>query len=160
MGPGVVLDIRRLESDSAASVDDLQQALARAGHELQPGDIVLIQTGNCSQWGVPGYHDKGPGVSPEATLWLIEQGIRMMGIDAWGWDRPLAEQARLAKQTGREDVFWAAHYVGVQREFCHMERLANLDALPPKGFTICAFPLKIKQGSAGPARVVALLDGS
>ncbi len=99
-------------------------------------------------------------MSPDATRWLIDQGIRMMGIDAWGWDRPLADQARQAKQTGREDVFWAAHYVGIQREFCHMERLANLDALPATGFTVCAFPLKIKDGSAGPARVVALLEDS
>jgi kynurenine formamidase len=160
MGPGVVLDIRHLNPDAAASVEDLRQALSLAEHELRAGDIVLIRTGNCSLWGGRGYHARGPGVSPDATLWLIDQGIRMMGIDAWGWDRPLAEQARQAKQTGREDVFWAAHYVGIQREFCHMERLANLDALPVTGFTVCAFPLKIKDGSSGPARVVALLEDS
>jgi kynurenine formamidase len=54
-------------------------------------------------------------------------------------------------------VFWAAHYVGIDKEYCHIERLTNLDQLPPTGFTICAFPLKVKGGSAGPARVVALI---
>lgn len=80
-----------------------------------------------------------------------------MGIDAWSWDQPLGFQARQAKQTGRNDVFWAAHYEGVQREFCHVERLANLAALPNTGFTFCAFPLKIKRGSAGPTRAVAIV---
>jgi kynurenine formamidase len=96
-------------------------------------------------------------VSSAATQWLLDQGVRVTGIDAWGWDAPLAVQARRAKQTGRRDLFWEAHYVGVEKEYCHMERLANLDQLPSKGFTLCAFPLKVKGGSAGPARVVALV---
>jgi kynurenine formamidase len=70
----------------------------------------------------------------------------------------LPDQAREARRAGSHDIFWAAHYVGVEREYCHMERLANLAALPKTGFTLCAFPLKIRAGSAGPARVVALLD--
>jgi kynurenine formamidase len=67
-------------------------------------------------------------------------------------------QARRAKETGRRDLFWEAHFLGVEKEYCHMERLANLDQLPRTGFTVCAFPLKVKGGSAGPARVVALVD--
>ena len=63
------------------------------------------------------------------------------------------------KATGRSDIFWAAHYVGIDREYCQIERLANLGALPPFGFKVCAFPLKVVGGSAGPARVVALVNG-
>jgi kynurenine formamidase len=80
-----------------------------------------------------------------------------MGIDAWGWDASLAKQARLAKETGRSDVFWEAHFVGVDKEYCQIERLTNLNQLPPSGFTVCAFPLKVRGGSAGPSRVVALV---
>jgi kynurenine formamidase len=156
--PGVVLDIRHLEPDAAATISDLQEGLAGIDYELRPRDIVLVQTGNDRLLGSRDYFSRGPGVSPEATQWLLDQGVRVTGIDAWGWDRPLALQAREAKETGRDDVFWAAHYVGVDREYCHIERLANLDQLPPKGFTVCAFPLKVKRGSAGPARVVALVD--
>lgn len=157
-GPGVVLDVRRLDPQSAAGVEDLQAALAGTGHMLQPGDIVLVQTGNDQYWGRREYYDRGPGVSAEATRWLIAQGVRLMGIDAWGWDRPLAQQARDAKQSGRKDIFWAAHYVGVDHEYCQIERLANLAALPSTGFTVCAFPLKVRGGSGGPARVVAIMD--
>jgi kynurenine formamidase len=159
-GPGVVLDVRHLAADAAATREDLQAALARIQYALQPRDIVLVQTGNDRLLGSRDYFSRGPGVSAEATRWLLDQGVRLTGIDAWGWDRPLAAQAQEARATGRSDVFWSAHYVGVDREYCHMERLANLDQLPPKGFQVCAFPLKVKRGSAGPARVVALVDGS
>jgi len=156
-GPGVVLDIRHLAPDAAASSDDFRDALTRIGHVLQPRDIVLVQTGNDRLLGSRTYFSRGPGVSDEATRWLLDQGVRLSGIDAWGWDRPLAAQAREARRTGRSDVFWSAHYVGVDHEYCHMERLANLDQLPPVGFQVCAFPVKVKRGSAGPARVVALV---
>lgn len=46
----------------------------------------------------------------------------------------------------------------MEHEYCQIERLANLAALPPTGFTVSCFPLKVVGGSAGPARVVALLD--
>jgi len=157
-GPGVVLDLRQVPSTAAAGVDDIRQALAAIPHELQPGEIVLVRTDNDRLLGRPEYFHTGPGVSADATRWLIEQGIRLMGIDSWGWDAPLREQARRAREENRSGVFWAAHYVGRDHEYCHMERLANLAALPPTGFTVCAFPLKVRGGSAGPARVVALLD--
>ena len=99
-GPGVVLDISHVPDDAAASVHDLKAALAVTGHELQPGNIVLIRTGNDLLWGQRDYYFTGPGVSAEATRWLIDQGIKVMGIDAWGWDAPLPVQAAAARRTG------------------------------------------------------------
>lgn len=157
-GPGVVLDIRHIDSNEAATVEDIQSAVNDISHSLSPGEIVLIRTDNDQKWRTREYYSSGPGVSAEATRWLIDQGIQVMGIDAWGWDAPLAGQARLARKQHRTDAFWAAHYVGTEKEYCHMERLANLEQLPPTGFTVCAFPLKVKGGSAGPARVVAMID--
>jgi kynurenine formamidase len=157
-GRGVVLDFQEKPPDHAATVSDLEAALEKMGHQLSPGEIVLVRTGNDRFVGTREYFTRGPGVSAEATRWLVDQEIRLTGIDSWGWDAPLARQAREAKRTGGRDVFFAAHYVGVDKEYCHMERLANLGQLPPAGFTICAFPLKVKRGSAGPARVVALIE--
>ena len=79
-----------------------------------------------------------------------------MGIDAWGWDAPLNQQAREALARQQPGIFWAAHQVDLP--YAQIERLVNLDALPPFGFKISCFPLKIAGGSAGPARVVALLE--
>ena len=95
-------------------------------------------------------------MSAEATRWLIDQGIKVMGIDQWGWDLPLHYLIKQAKKENNRDLFWEAHLVGYEKEYCHIEQLVNLDALPYTGFDIAVFPLKIVGGSAAPARVVAL----
>ena len=46
----------------------------------------------------------------------------------------------------------------MDKEYCHLERLTNLDQLPSTGFKLCCFPLKVEGGSAGPARVVAIIE--
>lgn len=48
----------------------------------------------------------GPGVSAEATRWLYDRGVRVMGIDAWGWDRPLHLHAQDALRGQRRGIFW------------------------------------------------------
>ncbi len=78
-----------------------------------------------------------------------------MGIDAWGWDAPLDWQAREALERQEGGIFWAAHQVDLP--YVQIERLVNLGALPPFGFQIACFPLKIQGGSAGPTRAVAIL---
>ena len=78
-----------------------------------------------------------------------------MGIDAWGWDRPLDVQARDALERDEAGVFWAAHQCDLA--YSQIERLFNLAALPPTGFIVACFPLRIVGASAAPARVVAIL---
>ena len=78
-----------------------------------------------------------------------------MGIDAWGWDRPLHLQAAEALERDEPGVFWAAHQADLP--YSQIERLAGLDALPATGFRVCCFPLRILGASAAPARVVAVL---
>ncbi len=153
---GVVLDMTHKTKGNPVTVEDLQQALDRIGYTLKPLDIVLIHTGQDKYYNAPDYVFRGPGVTPEATIWLYEQGIRVMGIDAWSWDEPLDLQAKKALQAGRPGIFWAAHQVDLP--YAQIERLVNLDKLPPFGFKVACFPLKIQGGSAGPARVVAILD--
>jgi kynurenine formamidase len=80
-----------------------------------------------------------------------------MGVDAWGWDRPLHMEAEDALTAGEPGIFWAAHQADL--DYCQIERLANLAALPSTGFTVACFPLKLVGGSAAPARVVAILPG-
>jgi kynurenine formamidase len=155
--PGVVLDFHERADGDAVEVADLEAALARAGHELAERDIVLIRTGRDAFYDEPDYIARGPGVSAEATHWLFDRGVRVMGIDAWGWDRPLHLQAEEALAAGEPGIFWAAHQADLP--YSQIERLANLDQLPPRGFTVACFPLRLVGGSAAPARVVAILDG-
>ncbi len=156
---GVLLDMRHLERGSIASVEDIQEALAHIGYTLKPQDIVLIQTGADKLWGSAEYMLAGIGMSAAATRWLIAQGIRVMGIDAWGWDQPFWAMRQRYMQSGDPFVIWEAHRVSKDAEYCHIERLANLDLLPrPYGFKLSCFPIKLHKGSAGWSRVVAIFD--
>jgi kynurenine formamidase len=152
---GVVLNMTAKAAGNAVSSADIQAELERIGYQLKPLDIVLVRTGSDAYYEQPDYMFHGCGVTAEATLWLYDQGIRVMGIDAWGWDAPLNQQAQAALTQQQPGIFWAAHQV--DRAYAQIERLMYLDRLPDFGFKISCFPLKIQGGSAGPARVVALL---
>jgi len=152
---GVVLDMTAKADGDGVTVNDIERELARIGYQLKPLDIVMVRTGCDRFYQDANYLFRGPGVTADATRWLYAQGIRVMGIDAWGWDVPLDRQAQetLAKQ--QPGIFWAAHQVDLA--YSQIERLMNLDQLPPYGFKVSCFPLKIVGGSAGPARVVAMV---
>ena len=63
----------------------------------------------------------GAGVSAEATHWLIQQGIKLMGIDTWGWGQPFWAQKERFKATGDASIIWEAHRVGKEAEYCQIE---------------------------------------
>lgn len=153
--PGVVLDFSAKEDGDAVTAAEVEAELARVGHELAPLDIVLVRTGRDAFYGEPDYMGRGPGVSAEATHWLHERGVRVMGIDAWGWDRPLWMQAEDVAREQRPGIFWEAHQADL--EYSQIERLVGLGELPATGFTVSCFPLRLVGGSAAPARVVALV---
>ncbi len=115
-----------------------------------------MRTGRDAFYTAPDYMIRGPGVTAEATHWLFDRGVRVMGIDAWGWDVPLNLEAEEAKARNEKGIFWAAHQADLP--YSQIERLVNLDQLPPDGFRVACFPLKLERASAAPARVVAILD--
>jgi kynurenine formamidase len=154
-GQGVVLDMTSKDDGDPMTAEEAQDALTVAGHTLSPGDIVLVHTGRDAFYAEPDYMARGPGVTFEATKWLYDQGVRVMGIDAWGWDAPLHLQAQEAVARDEPGIFWAAHQADLA--YCQIERLFNLGALPPTGFTVSCFPLKVVGGSAGPTRAVAIV---
>ena len=134
---------------------DVEAELERIGHSLKELDIVLVRTGRDAHYGEASYMGLGPGVTVDATRWLFDRGVRVMGIDAWGWDAPLYMQAQEAIERDEPGVFWAAHQADLP--YSQIERLVNLGELPPTGFKVACFPLRIEGGSAAPARVVAIL---
>jgi kynurenine formamidase len=152
---GVVLDMTAKGDGEEVDVADLEAELERIGHELRELDIVLVRTGRDAQYAEPGYMALGPGVTLAATRWLWDRGVRVMGIDAWGWDAPLHMQAQQAMERDEPGVFWAAHQADLP--YSQIERLVNLGELPATGFKVACFPLRISGGSAAPARVVAIL---
>lgn len=156
--PGVKLDFRHLPDGYVVSVADVEAELRRIDHEIQPLEIVVINTRAGSLFGQPGYLDAGVGMGRDATLYLLEKGVRVVGTDAWSWDAPFKFTRERFAQTGDASIVWEGHKAGRDIGYGQMEKLANLDQLPSSGFWISCFPYKIRHASAGFVRAVALLD--
>jgi kynurenine formamidase len=154
---GYVFDVRHITAGKAITAADLQQICRQRRRSIRTGETALIMTGADKRATETSYWSEFPGMSAEATLWLIEQGISLMGTDAIGWDIPFGQGAELFRQTGDNSILWEAHRVGKDHEYYHMEKLANLDQLPPYGFDLVCIPIAIKDGSAGWVRPVAIV---
>ena len=153
---GVLLDLTHKNPGEEIDVNDCQKALDTIHYKLKPFDIVLIMTGASQYYGQDKYPDMHPGVTREATLWLISQGIKVMGIDAWGWDKPFVEMVKDVR-AGKKEKLWASHFAGREKEYCHLENLTHLDRIPePVGFKVAVFPIKIEKAGGGWVRAVAL----
>ena len=158
MGPGVKLDFRDVPDGHVVTPGEVEAEMARIGHDLAPGDIVLVNTRAGSRYGEDDYVASGCGMGREATLWLTDRGIRVCGTDAWSWDPPLASQMERIRETGNWSLFWEGHKAGAETIYCHMEKLANLEVLPSTGFEVICFPVKVEKGSAGWCRPVAIVN--
>jgi len=156
--PGVKLDFRRKPDGHVISAAEVEEELDRIGHELKPFDIVLVNTRASECLGTGEYMTAGVGMGREATLYLTARGVRVTGIDAWGWDAPFSHTARRFAETGDPSIIWEGHYAGIETPYCHMEKLYNLEKLPANGFTVSCFPFKIKSASGGWTRAVAMFD--
>jgi kynurenine formamidase len=158
MRPGVKLDFRGFDDGYVVKAADVEAELTRIGHDLQPLDIVVVNTRAGSAYGTDGYVDAGCGMGYEATMYLLERGVRVTGTDAWSWDAPFSYTAQEFAKNQDPSVIWEGHKAGRDIGYCHLEKLHNLEALEPHGFTICCFPVKIRGASAGWTRAVAITD--
>jgi kynurenine formamidase len=156
--PGVKLDFRHLPDGYVVTPDDVERELARIGHALKPLDIVVVNTRAGAAYGKPDYVAAGCGMGREATLYLLERGVRLTGTDAWSWDAPFVHTKEKFAATGNAGLIWEGHKAGRDIGYCHLEKLHNLEALPPDGFTISCFPVKIRGASAGWTRAVAIVE--
>ena len=160
IGPGVVVDVVAQcasDVDYLVGVTDLQKWEKQHG-KIEPGSIVFLRTGfgkfypdkrkylGTDERGaaaVPKLHF--PGLDPEAARWLSQNRlIKAIGLDTASIDR------------GQSTTF-DSHRILFEKNIPAFENVANLDQLPSKGFSVIALPMKIKGGSGGPLRIIALL---
>lgn len=155
---GVVLDMRHKGDGDSITVEDCEAELKRIDYEVKPLDIILVMTGTDRYWGSPEYINHGAGMTRASTRYFLDRGVKVMGIDAWGFDRPFVSITEEYKMTGDASIIWEAHYAGIDTPYCHIEKLANLDQLPPHGFKVACFPVKITGASAGWCRPVGIVS--
>lgn len=156
--PGVKLDFRHLEDGYVVTAEDVERELARIGHDLQPLEIVVVNTSAGKRYGHDDFVDAGCGMGYEATMYLLERGVRLTGTDGWSWDAPFVHTREKYLETSNPGLIWEGHKAGLDIGYCHLEKLHNLEVLPPTGFTIACFPVKIRAASAGWTRAVAIFD--
>ena len=137
---------------------EVEAELERIDHQLTPLEIVLVNTAAGMAVGNPDFVNTGCGMGYEATMYLTSRGIRVTGTDAWSWDAPFSYTAQKVKETGDTSLIWEGHKAGRDIGYCHLEKLHNLEVLPPSGFLVSCFPHKIKGASAGWTRAVAIFD--
>jgi len=158
--PGVKLDFRHFPDGYVATAADVEAELKRIGHSLSPLEIVVVNTSAGAAYGQPDYVAKGCGMGREATMYLLERGVRVAGTDGWSWDAPFIFTMQRYMKDRDPKIIWEGHRAGRDIGYCHIEKLHNLEALPSTGFTVSCFPVKVKGGSAGWTRAVAIVDGA
>jgi kynurenine formamidase len=155
---GVKLDLRPYDDGYVLTESDIKSELKKINYKLKPLDIVFVNTSAGECYGQDDFLSKGCGIGREATIFLLDQGVRVTGTDAWSWDAPFIHTAEKYKLSKDPSIIWEGHRAGMVKGYSHIEKLANLDKLPNAGFTVSAFPFKIKNGSAGFVRVVAIIE--
>jgi len=157
VAPVVVVDIAEKcngNADYRLAVDDLA-GWEKAHGQIPAKSIALVHTGWGKFWpdkkkylgsDVPGdiTHLHFPGISKEAAEFLVKRGVVGVGLDTASLDYGATKD-------------FIAHQVLNGANVYGLENVANLERLPPTGATLIALPMKIKGGSGGPVRIVALL---
>jgi kynurenine formamidase len=158
-GNGVLLDLTAGPADQAVTQAEIEEALVAIDHRIEPFDIVLLWTGGDTEIGRPDYFQRFRGMTAEATAYLVERGVRIIGIDSFGFDAPFLRMLGAYDRTGDPAHLWPAHLYGRDHEYCHIERLTNLGSIgQPLGFQVSCFPVKLAGGDAGWSRVVAFVS--
>jgi len=161
IGSGIVVDLTKqcaTDPDYRVTTDDLV-AWEKKNGRIQKGAIILLRTGfgrfYPDRKRYLGTEERGaeavaklhfPGLHPDAARWLTtHRSIKAIGLDTASIDN------------GQSTLF-ESHRILFEKNIPAFENVANLDRLPTKRFSVIALPMKIKGGSGGPLRIVAILN--
>jgi kynurenine formamidase len=147
-GPGKAIEVSHLdpESDDVAGPEELEAACDAAGVTVEAGDVLLIETGHYERTH-PGtdYVEHYFGLSAAAVGWMLDRGVANFGVDAPSPDNS-------------SDATYPVHQVCRDEGLPHMENLRNIGGVVGREFTFSGLPLKIRDGTGGPMRAVAILE--
>ena len=145
--PCVVIDVSsQCHERYSLSGQDVVDFESKYG-KIAVGACVFVKTGWSKFWNTPlQYHNNHvfPSVSADAAELLLERGVHAIGIDTLSPDRP-------------EDGF-NVHKAFLGADKIILENVANLDSMPPTGSLCLVLPIKIKDGTEAPVRLVGLIE--
>lgn len=160
MGQAIVVDVRQQckeNADYQITADDFQK-WEKANGAIPKGSIVLLRTGYAAYWSnrqkYMGTDERGaqavaklhfPGLHPDAARWLVTNRT----IKAIGLDTPSIDYG--------QSTLFESHRILFDKQIPAFENLDSLDSLPLNNFIVIALPMKIRGGSGGPLRIVAIV---
>lgn len=146
-GEGIILDLTAVEPGANVTLSAIQKAADDAGG-IENGDIVFCRFDFDKHYDKP-ERPRAPSFTAEGIQWLVDQGMKMMGVDTGGIELPSSDP-RAPKQHN--------HHLLMDKGIPLIENLAHLDQLSKSRVTIFAFPVGIQKLDSFPLRVVALED--
>ncbi len=162
VGNAIKIDVSGKAADDIdyqISIADFTDWEEKHHTQIPDGSIVLLETGHSKFYPDKvkylGTDQRGetalellhfPGLSPEAAGWLVKN----RKIAAIGIDTPSIDYG--------QSQYFKSHVVLLSENIPAFENLAGLNQLPAKDFKVIALPMKIKEGSGAPLRIIALVD--
>lgn len=143
-GPAAILPVSAAPRQAISAAE-----LERSGVCVERGDIVLIASGWDRHFSTPEYLDH-PYLAADAAEWLLERGVRMVGVDFYSADLPVPLRP--------QGFTWPVHHRLLGAGVLIAENLANVTSVAGRRLTVGAFPLKIRGGDGAPARIFAFED--
>lgn len=149
-GSAICVDLTHIRYPDYIEVKDLEEAVAKSGQEVLPGDIFLMYTGHWNRTyavgDIEGYKNYYTGLSYDAAEWLAKKGVVNIGVDSSAIDQT------------PDDLDFSGHWVCGKYGMTNTENLCNLDKVVNKRFFYMGLPLKIRDGSGSPVRAIALIE--
>ncbi|MCD8388749.1 MAG: cyclase family protein, partial [Oscillospiraceae bacterium] len=113
-GRGVVLDMTCKKSGETVSAEDVQQRLNALNYQLRYGDIVCIRYDTDKTFGTSDYWNEHPGLSAEAVRYILDTGVKVIGVDSPGFDIPFGKTKQKFAKSQDKSILWEAHCAGIE----------------------------------------------
>lgn len=173
-GTGVVVDIPKGKWE-VITPEDLENARPK----IEKGDIVIIHTGWHHKYSdSQEYFVYSPGLYKEAGEWLVERGVKAVGVDQQALDHPLGtaigphgsgplcpwvleEYRQLTGREVKDDFpYWEpCHRLLLRNGIVGFENVGgNIDEVLGKRVTIAGFPWRWTKGDGSIVRLVAIVE--
>lgn len=140
-GPGVVVDA---PADDYGRID--VEVFRAARPAIRPGDIVLVHAGWSRFFGEDRY-DRHPSLTEAAAAWLVERGVKLVGVDFGTPD--------IALDRRPAGFDWPVHRILLGSGVLVVEHLRGLAPLVGRRLEVVCLPINVRGADGAPARVVA-----
>ncbi len=145
VGPAVVADLTAVAPGEEVGVERLREALG--GSPRHPR--VLLRFGWSERFVDQRFYSESPYLSREAAQWLVDAGVRVLGMDT-----PSPDDPRMGQDSSDDSP---NHFTLLGAGVILLEYLANLEALDAPEVFLVAAPLPVAGGDGAPARVLAIV---